>query len=82
MLLCEHAKYKEIWRALQKVETSCWVQISSDIVYTLVNYLSMAATQPPAMFEDEIIIEEVYIPPQYEELLNNSEGDGLKLVLF
>lgn len=33
-----------------------------------------------AMFEDEIIYDEVYVPPQYEEQPINSEGDGLKLV--
>ena len=32
------------------------------------------------MFEDEIVYDEVYIPPQYEEQPINSEGDGLKLV--
>lgn len=35
-----------------------------------------------AMFEDEIVYDEVYIPPQYEEQPINSEGDGLKLVLL
>lgn len=33
-----------------------------------------------AMFEDEIVYDEVYVPPQYEEQPINSEGDGLKLV--
>lgn len=32
------------------------------------------------MFEDEIVYDEVYIPPQFEEQPVNSEGDGLKLV--
>lgn len=39
-----------------------------------------AALPAPAMFEDEIVYEDVYIPPQFEELPINSEGDGIKLV--
>jgi len=34
----------------------------------------------PAMFEDEIIYDEEYVPPQFETQPINSEGDGLKLV--
>lgn len=53
--------------------------ISCVLVGLKLSHIAMSG--PPAMFEDEIVIEEVYVPPQYEELAVNSEGDGLKLVL-
>ena len=41
---------------------------------------ALEETAAPAMFADEIVYDEVYVPPQYEEIAINSEGDGLKLV--
>ena len=41
---------------------------------------ALEETAAPAMFADEIVYDEVFVPPQYEEIAINSEGDGLKLV--